>query len=107
MTGIIKENLTITLMKNKRIIIILGIIVCILLVPLTAMQFSNEVNWDLTDFIVAGALLLITGLGFELIMRKVINIKYRRTIIIALFIAFFLTYVELAVGLFGSPFAGN
>lgn len=38
----------------------------ILLIPLIAMQFTDEVNWDLTDFIVAEAILLGFGLLYEL-----------------------------------------
>ncbi|MDQ2695792.1 MAG: hypothetical protein M3Z21_10530, partial [Pseudomonadota bacterium] len=31
----------------------------LLLLPLAAMQFTNEVNWDETDFIVFGAMLAV------------------------------------------------
>jgi hypothetical protein len=34
----------------------------ILMLPLLAMQFTDEVVWDLTDFAVAGALLFSAGL---------------------------------------------
>lgn len=32
------------------------------------MQFSDEVIWDLPDFVIMGILLSITGFGFELIL---------------------------------------
>jgi hypothetical protein len=35
------------------------------------MQFTNEVNWTLFDFVVAGVLLLGTGFICELVIRKV------------------------------------
>ena len=35
------------------------------------MQFTNEVNWTLFDFVVAGILLLGTGLIFNLVVRKI------------------------------------
>ena len=44
-----------------------------LLLPLVAMQFTNEVNWSDTDFIVAGALIGGTGLTVELAARATAN----------------------------------
>jgi len=94
-------------MKNKRLIIILLTPVILLLIPLIAMQFTDEVNWGLFDFIIAGALLLSTGLLFELIMRKVKTVNYRIAISLILLLALLLIWAELAVGIFGTPFAGQ
>lgn len=94
-------------MKNRRLGIILAIIVFLLLIPLVAMQFTNEVNWDSTDFIVMGLLLLGTGGLCELVMRNVETIKNRILICGAVLLAFLLIWAELAVGLFGTPFAGS
>jgi hypothetical protein len=49
----------------------------ILLLPLVGMRISDEVNWTLTDFVIAGALLGGTGLLLELAVRKPGNIAYR------------------------------
>ena len=49
----------------------------ILLVPLVAMQFTDEVAWGVADFVVAGVLLGGTGLLLELAVRKPANIAYR------------------------------
>jgi hypothetical protein len=49
----------------------------ILLVPLAAMQITDEVDWSLADFAFAGALLGGTGLLLELAVRKPGNIAYR------------------------------
>jgi hypothetical protein len=50
----------------------------ILLVPLVAMQFTDEVDWGVADFAVAGALLGGTGfLLYELAARKAGNIAYQ------------------------------
>jgi hypothetical protein len=50
----------------------------ILLLPLVAMQFTDEVDWGVADFIVAGALLGGTGLLLhELASRKAGNIAYQ------------------------------
>ncbi len=94
-------------MKNKRLKIILLTISILLLIPLIAMQFTKEVNWTLVDFIVAGILLLSTGLVLDLIIRKIKNIQYRIAISLALFIILLLIWAELAVGIFGTPLGGN
>ena len=49
---------------------------CILLLPLVAMQFTDEVDWGLADFVIAGVLLGGSGLLLELAARKP-NIAYR------------------------------
>ena len=93
--------------QNKRLIGILITVTLLLMVPLIAMQFTNEVNWTLSDFIVAGVLLYGTGLLCELVIRKVTKIKHRIAICAALLVLLLLTWVELAVGIFGTPFAGS
>jgi hypothetical protein len=50
----------------------------ILLLPLVAMQFTDEVNWGVADFVFAGALLGGTGLLLhQLAARKAGNVAYR------------------------------
>lgn len=93
--------------QNKRLFIIITIVATLLLIPLIAMQFTEEVNWTILDFIVMGVLLLVTGLTGELIMRKTSNITLRFLLIAGLILLFLLTWAELAVGIFGTPFAGS
>jgi hypothetical protein len=94
-------------MKNKRWLLILALVALLLLVPLVAMQFTAEVNWNLFDFLVMGVLLLVTGLACELIFRRFKTFKSRVLICGLVLFLFFLVWAELAVGIFGSPFAGN
>lgn len=93
--------------KNKRLIGIVLIAALLLLIPLIAMQFTHEVKWGLGDFAVAGILLLGTGLICELILRKVKRTGYRLAMMAAILAAFLLIWIELAVGIFGTPFAGS
>ncbi len=79
----------------------------ILLIPLFAMQFTNEVQWNLFDFIVAGILLLSTGFLVVAANRKITNGTRRAVIITGLLITLCLVWAELAVGIFNSPFAGS
>lgn len=93
--------------KNKRIITILLSIGLLLFIPLVAMQFTHEVNWTFADFAVMGVLLTGTGLMCELVLRKVPKLKHRILLCVSLLITLLLVWAELAVGIFGSPFAGS
>ena len=95
------------IMKNQRLIGILLAVAAILSIPLIAMQFTSEVDWDLRDFVIMGILLSGTGLMCELVMRKVKTFGGRLLIIGANLAVFLLIWVELAVGIFGTPFAGS
>ncbi len=95
------------IMKDKRLIGIVLTVALILCIPLLAMQFTTEVNWTLSDFVVAGVLLLGTGLLCEFVMRKVTKTGHRIGIIAVILVVLFLIWAELAVGLFGTPFAGS
>ena len=90
------------ILQNKILIIILLTSAILLLIPLIVMQFTDEVNWTLFDFIVASVLLFVTGLLCELAIRKIKNIKYRIAICIAIIITLLLVWAELAVGIFGT-----
>lgn len=94
-------------MKANRLYIILAAIPLLLLIPFIAMQFTNEIQWDETDFIVMGMLLLAVGLATEIVLRKVKGTKKRLFWIAVVLILFILLWGELAVGIFGTPFAGS
>ena len=74
----------------------------ILLLPLIAMQYTDEVVWDLADFVVAGVLLFGTGLAYELMARKGGTVAYRAAAGVALATVFLLVWVNGAVGIIGS-----
>lgn len=92
---------------NQRILGILFTVVLLLCIPFIAMQFTNEVNWSLFDFTIAGVLLLGTGLMCELAIRLIKGTRYRLLIILGILAALFLVWAELAVGIFGTPLAGS
>jgi peptidoglycan/LPS O-acetylase OafA/YrhL len=94
-------------LQNKRLTLIMLAVAVLLLIPFVAMQFSNEVSWSVFDFIVAGVLLLGTGLLCELVIRKVKTAERRIAIIVVILAALLLIWAELAVGVFGTPFAGS
>jgi len=80
----------------------------LLMVPLVAMQFTDEVDWNVFDFFIAGALLFGTGTLFVLILRVPENIVYKSAMGLAIGTTFFMIWANLAVGLIGSgPNPGN
>ena len=99
---VIKENLAFIAMQNitRRLsawAIIVGII---LMIPLVAMQFTDEVAWTLLDFVTAGSLLFGSALASELATRNMITTKYRVTVGVAVMAALLYLWAELAVGIF-------
>lgn len=93
--------------SNKRLTIIFSVIAGILALQLIAMQFSDEVNWSVSDFVIAGVLLSGTGLLIELVISKVRGTGYRLAICAVVLLALLIVWAELAVGIFGTPFAGS
>lgn len=89
-------------MKNKRILAIVSVVAGLLLIPLIAMQFSDEVLWTTSDFIFAGVLFLGTGLGIEAAMRKTGDKAYRAGAAVALIATLMLIWMNLAVGIIGN-----
>lgn len=94
-------------MKNTRVIIILITVAVLLLIPFIAMQFTTEVNWSLFDFIIAAVLLLGSGLLIEFVLRTIKSKQSRIILCIVILLVLFLIWAELAVGIFGTPFAGS
>lgn len=75
----------------------------LLLIPLVAMQFANEVVWNSFDFIFAGTILFGTGLTYEMIARRSNKIIYRAAVATACATALLLVWIEGAVGIIGPP----
>jgi hypothetical protein len=74
----------------------------ILLLPLAAMQVTDEVSWTLGDFAAAGALIVGVGALYELAARTTGDAAYRGGVAVALAAAFLLVWMNLAVGLIGT-----
>ena len=63
----------------------------LLLLPLVAMQFTEEVDWGVGDFVI-----------FELVVRKTGDWVYRFAVGVAIAAAFILAWVNGAVGIIGN-----
>ena len=71
----------------------------LLLAPLVAMQFTDEVNWTVGDFVVFGVLLFGSLGAYELARRMTGNTAYRAGVGLAIAAAFLLVWVNGAVGI--------
>ena len=77
------------------------------MIPLLAMQFTEDVSWSIYDFVVMGFLLLFFSLGIDVTMKKVKNENIKILYVVLTILIFLLIWAELAVGIFDSHFAGD
>jgi hypothetical protein len=78
-----------------------GAAALLLLLPLIAMQLTDEVVWSVTDFVTFGAILLGVGIPLELAVRKTRDTAYRAGAGVAVVAAFLLVWINIAVGILG------
>jgi hypothetical protein len=71
----------------------------VLSIPLVAMQFTDEVQWELADFVVMSILLFGMGSIFVYAAR-VLPHKYRLLVGLGFVLATLYIWAELAVGVF-------
>lgn len=87
-------------MTKNSLFLITSVVMIILLIPLIAMQFTDEVNWGLFDFIIAAFMLFSTGIAIDFIIKKVKNSKMALLLSLIIFLILILIWAELAVGIF-------
>lgn len=95
-----KTQNTNLLLQNKDVVGVLLGTGLILSIPFVALQFSNEVDWDITDFLVIGTLLTGMGLTFVFLARKIRNSTHRAFLALAILAITLYIWAELAVGIF-------
>lgn len=85
-----------------------GSFALLLCLPALAMALRAEgVDWSRSDFVIMGALLVALGTGIEFAVRFLPS-RGAQVIAAGLAVLVFLTvWAELAVGVFGTPFAGS
>ena len=74
--------------------------------PALAMFWTDQVSWSRFDFFVMGALLLVGSLAIRLI-RLYVPQQRKRIYILLVMLVLLLLWVEMGVGVFGSPIAGD
>lgn len=84
-----------------------GIPAMLLVLPLVAMQFTKEVNWTVFDFVIGGILLYGAAGIIDFVLRTVKSRRNRIILSVSVLLVLMLVWAELAVGFFGTPFAGS
>jgi hypothetical protein len=88
--------------SNPMRITVWGTAACLLLLPLVAMQFTTEVNWTGSDFLIMGIMLLLACSTYEFgVWLSNGEIAYRAGFAVAVAASFLLVWVNLAVGIIG------
>jgi hypothetical protein len=82
-------------------VVLWGTAALVLLLPLAAMPFTAEVDWDLADFAIFGGMLIGACGIYELSARQADDPAYRAAVGVALAAAFALVWMNLAVGVLG------
>lgn len=93
--------------QKQKTVAIYALPLVVLSIPLVGNLVSKEVNWSGSDFMIAGALLFTVAFLINLVRNKIKKQSQRLLICIFILLALALLWTELAVGVFGSPFAGN
>jgi hypothetical protein len=78
----------------------------VLLLPLIGVIFFG-LDWNIFDFLIMGLLILFFSIAINLILNHLNSSKLRLILILMLVVLFLLIWAELAVGVFGTPFAGT
>ncbi|WP_294207586.1 hypothetical protein [uncultured Chryseobacterium sp.] len=95
-------------MSKKRNLVGLYIVPALLLcIPLVGNLISSEVNWSGYDFLIAGVILWSTAGLIHLILSRVAKFPLRIMFCCVMLLVIALIWIELAVGIFGTPLGGN
>jgi len=79
----------------------------LLIIPLLGVLLTDSVEWGIFDFFLMGSLLLVLGIAINLTFLNIKHFNKRIAIISFVILIFLLIWVELAVGVFNTPFAGT
>jgi len=70
-------------------------------------RFVEGWDWSQLDFFLAAFLLFGTATSINLVRTFVSNRNYRIILSLVILLILALVWIELAVGIFGTPFAGS
>ncbi|MGX5175450.1 hypothetical protein ACUR5C_15625 [Aliikangiella sp. IMCC44653] len=87
---------------KRRMVLVAVFTLLVLMLPLIAMQFTNEVNWSAADFLVMGGLLMLAGLSYVFLLSFAQHWSYRLAAALCALASLLLIWVNLAVGIIGA-----
>ncbi|WP_313002114.1 hypothetical protein [Chryseobacterium gleum] len=93
--------------QKQTTVTIYALPLALLSIPLLGNLVSKEVNWSPSDFLIAAILLFTTAFLINLVRNKIKKQSQKILICIFILLALALIWLELAVGIFGSPIAGS
>jgi dipeptide/tripeptide permease len=79
----------------------------ILTIPILGKLYTDDFQWALPDFIIGAILLYGTSFMIDVILRKVQKKSHKIALNGLILLVLLCIWAELAVGLIGTPFAGN
>ena len=88
-------------------ILIFAVPALLLAVAFFCNLFVEGFNWSLPDFVIAGILLFGTTFVISLVVNSKKSLSSKLIICGIVLLVLILIWIELAVGIFGSPFAGS
>lgn len=95
------------ILDRQKTTIIFAVPVLLLLLALLGNTFVKGWNWSVSDFLIAAVLLFGTAFFVNLVIRSKRKILSKLAICFVILLVLVLIWAELAVGIFGSPFAGS
>ncbi|WP_299178704.1 hypothetical protein [uncultured Chryseobacterium sp.] len=93
--------------KQKTNILIFAVPALLLASAFFGNLFIQGFDWSLFDFIIAGVLLFGTAFFINLVVNSKKTFFSKLVICAIILLLLALVWIELAVGIFGSPFAGS
>lgn len=79
----------------------------VLIIPLVLTLTLSDFNWDILDFVVGGLLIFSFGVYRTLLWKSKKSRRQKHLFFWVGVLVLVLIWMELAVGIFGTPFSGN
>lgn len=92
---------------KQKTTIIFAVPTLLLTIAVFGNLFVEGWNWSSSDFLIAGILLFGTAFVINLVVRSGKSFLSKLLICATILLILAIIWVELAVGIFGSPFAGS
>ena len=95
-------------MKNINIVRPALLTLALLLIPLFGNNFDDGWNWSLSDFVIMGGIIFVTGFLIEFANVKIKNKNHRFIAVSLILLALLIIWAHLAVGIVDTwPLAGS